>query len=90
MACRQEAEGRCRPFPKILTIPACQSLAIPACRFLDVCGGHGPSCAPEHPLLASNHVPPDGRSLPMGYPVTAKVRPSLCNTLASDSTISGW
>ena len=26
VACRHEAEGRCRPLPKILTIPACQSV----------------------------------------------------------------
>ena len=45
VACRQEAEGRCRPLPKILTIPACQLRFPPASSV-----GVGWPSPPVHPL----------------------------------------
>ncbi len=78
VACRQEAEGRCRPLPKILTIPACQFRGV------------GWLVLPPDTLsFASNHVRLEGRSLPMGYPATGDVRQSLDSTRASDPTTSG-
>ncbi|GAB2949749.1 hypothetical protein GCM10027075_57580 [Streptomyces heilongjiangensis] len=83
VACRHEAEGRCRPLPKILTIPACQ-LRFPPAVSVEWAGRR-----PRFTLsLASNHGRKESRSLPMGYPTTGKVRPSRATTLASDSTTS--
>ena len=82
VACRQEAEGRCRTLPKILTIPACRSVES---------AGLSPP-GPTDPLFASNHVRSDGRSLPMGYPAArgrASRPASAHRTRASASTTSG-
>ena len=73
VACRHEAEGRCRTLPKILTIPACQFLAFPACRSFEGSlkqRSPGWPVPPDTLFFASNHAQ-------LGRPLITHGLPSL-------------